>query len=124
MAQLNPPHPGETIKELILDPQGITVEEFAKRMVLYLDKEESEKLIAGKRKLTATIAYGLSRQFGGSTSSWITQQKQYDLSKRKQQDALHHQLLVIVTALTIALVAATMTIHHCQIIYTIQQVFR
>ena len=77
MVMHNPPHPGETIKELCLKPLGLSVTEAAKG--LGVSRTTLSELINRRRGISPEMAIRLSKAFGGSAESWVTQQAQYDL---------------------------------------------
>lgn len=79
----NPPHPGEIIKELCLEPLGITVTEAAK--ALGVSRKAFSELVNGHARVSPEMAVRLSIAFGTSAESWLIQQVQYDLWKAEQR---------------------------------------
>jgi len=77
MAMFNPPHPGETIRELCLKPLGLTVTDAAKG--LGVSRKTLSSLLNGRFGISPEMAIRLSKAFGGSPESWLIQQAQYDL---------------------------------------------
>jgi addiction module HigA family antidote len=77
MVMHNPPHPGEGIRELCLKPLGLTVTEAAQG--LGVSRKTLSALLNGHFGISAEMAIRLSKAFGGSAESWVTQQAQYDL---------------------------------------------
>ncbi len=73
----NPPHPGEVIKELCLEPLGLTVTDAAKG--LCVSRKTLSALLNGRFGISPKMAIRLSKAFGGSAESWLIQQTQYDL---------------------------------------------
>ena len=73
----NPPHPGEAIRELCLEPMGLTVTEAAQG--LGVTRKALSELLNGHSEISPEMAIRLSKAFGGSAESWMTQQMQYDL---------------------------------------------
>lgn len=73
----NPPHPGEVVRELCLDPLELTVTEAAKG--LGVSRKTLSALLNGKFGISPEMAIRLSKAFGGSAESWVIQQAQYDL---------------------------------------------
>ena len=77
MLMHNPPHPGEIIKELCLEPLGITVTEAAE--ALGVSRKTLSSIINGKSGISPEMAVRLSIAFNTSSESWLNQQTQYDL---------------------------------------------
>jgi len=73
----DPPHPGEVIKELCLQPLGLTVTDAAKG--LGISRKTLSALLNGHFGISIEMAIRLSKAFGGSVESWLVQQAQYDL---------------------------------------------
>lgn len=82
MAMHNPPHPGKVILELCINPLGLTVTDVAKG--LGVSRNTLSGLLSGKNNISPEMAIRLSRAFGGSAESWLTQQMQYDLWQAEQ----------------------------------------
>lgn len=77
MVMYDPPHPGEAIKELCLQPLGLTVTSAAKG--LGVSRKTLSALLNGHFGVSPEMAIRLSKAFGGSAESWLIQQVQYDL---------------------------------------------
>ncbi len=77
MVMHNPPHPGEVIRELCLEPLGLTVTDAAKG--LGVSRKTLSALLNGRFGISPEMAIRLSKGFGGSAESWLIQQTQYDL---------------------------------------------
>jgi len=84
MAMFNPPHPGETIRELCLKPLGLTVTDAAKG--LGVSRKTLSSLLNGRFGISPEMAIRLSKAFGGSSESWLIQQAQYDLWQVQGQE--------------------------------------
>ncbi len=77
MLMHNPPHPGEVLKELCLEPLGLTVTEAAKG--LGISRKTLSAILNGKSGISPEMAVRLSIAFRTSSESWLNQQTQYDL---------------------------------------------
>ncbi len=77
MKMHDPPHPGEIIRELCLEPLGLSISETAK--ALDVSRSTLSSLINGKTGISPEMAVRLSIAFGTSSESWMNQQTQYDL---------------------------------------------
>jgi len=80
----NPPHPGETVRELCLKPLGLTVTDAAKK--LGVSRKTLLSLLNGRFGILPEMAIRLSKAFGGSPESWLIQQAQYDLWQVRDQE--------------------------------------
>ena len=78
----NPPHPGEVIKELCLDPLGLT--ETAAAEALGVSRKTLSAILNGKAGISPEMAIRLSIAFDTSAESWLTQQAQYELWHAEQ----------------------------------------
>ena len=91
MLMHNPPHPGEVIKELCLEPLGLTVTDAAKG--LGVSRKTLSSILNGKAGISPEMAVRLSIAFNTSSESWLNQQTQYDLwqaeQHRKELDVTH-----------------------------------
>ncbi len=79
MPMKNPPHPGMTVLAECIEPLGLTITRAAK--ALGVTRTTLSELVNGKRGISAEMAVRLSKVFGGSAASWITQQAHYDLAQ-------------------------------------------
>ena len=82
MLMNNPPHPGEVIKELCLEPLGLSITEAAR--ALGVSRSELSAIINGRKKITPEMAVRLSIAFNTTSESWLNQQMQYDLWQAEQ----------------------------------------
>jgi addiction module HigA family antidote len=85
MPMKDPPHPGEVIRELCLEPAGLTVT--AAAGVLGVSRKALSELLNGHSWVSPEMAVRLSKAFGGSIESWLTQQMQYDLAQVRKRAA-------------------------------------
>lgn len=83
MVMHNPPHPGEVIRKLCIEPLGLTVTEAAQG--LGVSRKTLSALLNGHFGISPEMAIRLSKAFGGSAESWLTQQAQYDLWQALQK---------------------------------------
>jgi addiction module HigA family antidote len=77
MKMHNPPHPGEIIRTLWLEPLGLTVTDAA--AALGVSRKTLSALLNGRAGISPEMAVRLSMAFGTSAESWLNQQMQYDL---------------------------------------------
>jgi len=77
MRMHNPPHPGEVLKTLCLEPLKVSVTEAAK--ALGVSRKTLSAILNGRAGISPEMAVRLSLAFGTSAESWLNQQTQYDL---------------------------------------------
>jgi addiction module HigA family antidote len=73
----DPPHPGEFIREVYLEPLEISSRAVAAR--LKVSPSTFTRLINGKSSVTPEMALRLSKALGRSPESWLAMQSNYDL---------------------------------------------
>jgi addiction module HigA family antidote len=82
MGMYDPPHPGEIIRELCVEPLGLTVTEASRS--LGVTRKTLSALLNGRSGVSPEMALRLSRVFGRSPEGWLKLQAQYDLWRTKQ----------------------------------------
>lgn len=83
MRMHNPPHPGEIIRSLCLEPLGLSVTEAAK--ALGVSRKTLSAVLNGRGGISPEMAVRLSIAFGTSAESWLNQQAQHDLWHAEQR---------------------------------------
>ena len=79
----NPPHPGEVIRELSLDPLGLSVTSAARG--LGVSRKALSELLNGHPGISPEMSIRLSKAFGGSPESWLAQQMHFDPWRARQR---------------------------------------
>ena len=79
MKMKNPPHPGGFVYRQCIEPLGITITQAA--AALGVTRTTLSELVNEKRGISPEMAVRLSKAFGGTAESWLTQQAQYDLAQ-------------------------------------------
>ena len=82
MRMHNPPHPGEIIRELCVEPLNISVTEGAK--ALGVTRKTLSTLLNGHSGISPEMALRLSKVFGRTPDGWLRLQIEYDLWKAGQ----------------------------------------
>ncbi len=77
MKMHNPPHPGEVLRELCLEPLGLSVTRAAE--ALGVSRKTLSAIVNERAGISPEMAIRLSKAFGTSAESWLNQQVQYDL---------------------------------------------
>ena len=80
---LSPIHPGETIREDVLVPLNMSVNQLAK--ALAVDASRLNEIVRGRRGITADTALRLGRFLGTSAEFWVGLQADYDLRMARRE---------------------------------------
>lgn len=75
--KIPPIHPGETIREDLLKPLGLSVNRLA--MDLHVPATRMNEIVNSRRSITADTALRLARYLGTSAQFWLNLQAKYDL---------------------------------------------
>jgi addiction module HigA family antidote len=82
MAMYNPPHPGEFITDIYLEPNGISGRELAEK--LDVAPSTLSRVLKGSSRITPEMALRLSKAIGRSPESWLAMQDTHDLWVARQ----------------------------------------
>ncbi len=77
MAMHNPPHPGEFIREVYLEPFSISARQLASS--LGVSPSTLSRLLKGESGISPEMALRLSKVLGRTPESWLIMQDMYDL---------------------------------------------
>jgi len=83
MLMYNPPHPGEIIRELCLEPLQLSVTDAAQ--ALGVSRKTLSAILNGRAGISPEMAVRLSIAFDTTAESWLHQQTQYDLWNAEQR---------------------------------------
>ncbi|MCJ8273254.1 MAG: HigA family addiction module antitoxin [Psychrosphaera sp.] len=78
----DPPHPGETLKELYLDPLDLSISAAAR--ALKMTRAALSEIVNSRRGISPSVAIKLAKAFGGTAESWLHQQADFDLWQQNQ----------------------------------------
>lgn len=93
MPMNNPPHPGEIIRDLYLEPLGLSVTAAAG---LGVTRKTLSLLVNGHAGISPEMAARLSKAFGRTPEAWLQLQMQYDLAQiRQRTDELNVKSFVL-----------------------------
>jgi addiction module HigA family antidote len=79
---LAPIHPGEILREEVLIPLDMSVNQLAK--ALAIDTARLNEVVRGRRGITADTALRLGRYLGNSPEFWLKLQVHYELRLARQ----------------------------------------
>lgn len=83
MSMHNPPHPGEFIAAVYLEPNGITGRELASK--LGVSASTLNRILTGKSGVSPEMALRMSKCLGRTPESWLAMQHNHDLWRAKQR---------------------------------------
>ena len=82
MAMHNPPHPGEFISDVYLEPNNLSGRELA--LKLGVAASTLSRVLKGSSGVSPEMALRLSKALGRSPESWLAMQYNYDLWQAKK----------------------------------------
>ncbi len=86
MTMYNPPHPGEFIRSVYLEPFEMSARALAGKLAV--SPSTLNRIMTGKSGISPEMALRLSKALGRSAESWLAMQDQYDLWQAKQHTKL------------------------------------
>jgi addiction module HigA family antidote len=86
MGMHNPPHPGEFIREIYIEPYGLSVRKVAES--LGVSPSTLNRLLNGESNISPEMALRLSKALGRSPESWLAMQDQYNLWHARKKVSL------------------------------------
>lgn len=82
MSMHNPPHPGEFIRAVYLEPLNVSYRAVA--LKLHVAPSTFNRLVQGRSHISSEMALRLSKTLGRSPESWLTMQSNYNLWQARQ----------------------------------------
>ncbi len=81
-----PAHPGEVLKELYLEPLGLTVTDVAR--ALGVTRKAFSELVNARSGVSTSMALRLSKAFGTTPELWLNMQQNHDLCEARRKTKL------------------------------------
>ncbi|KQR74648.1 XRE family transcriptional regulator [Burkholderia sp. Leaf177] len=88
MRMHNPPHPGEILSELWLEPLELSITYAAEG--LDVSRKTLSEIVNGRAAISPEMAMRLEIAFGKSAESWLAHQAAFDLWQVDQNKAALH----------------------------------
>ena len=89
MSMHNPAHPGEILKELVIDPLNLTITDVSEH--LNVSRKTLSKVLNGRGAITPEMALRLELVFKKpSADHWLRLQNAYDLWRSRQNKSNLH----------------------------------
>ena len=79
----NPPHPGEVLKGLYIEPLKLTIKDAAK--ALDVSRSTLSEVVNCRRGISSDMALRLAKAFNTEADMWLSMQKDYDLWHASQR---------------------------------------
>jgi antitoxin HigA-1 len=83
MQMHKPAHPGEVLKDMYLEPLGLSVTEAAE--ALGVSRKALSELINGRTGISTTMALRLSKAFDTTPELWLNMQQNFDLWQERRK---------------------------------------
>jgi len=83
MIMHNPPHPGEFITSVYLEPNNISGRELAARLAV--SASTLNRILTGRSGISPEMALRLSKCLGRTPESWLALQQNHDLWAARQR---------------------------------------
>jgi len=83
MKMHRPAHPGEVLRDMYIEPLGLTVTETARS--LGITRKALSELVNMRSGISTTMALRLSKAFGTTPELWLNMQRNYDLIKAQKK---------------------------------------
>lgn len=81
---MEPPHPGEIVREECLLPLGLTVTEGAK--ALGVTRQALNNLVNERAGISPEMAIRLEKAFGSSADMWLRLQTAFELAQARKRE--------------------------------------
>ena len=79
----SPPHPGEILRDLCLEPLDLSITEAA--AALGVSRKTLSAILNGRAGISPEMALRLSIAFDTTAESWLNQQAQFDLWNARKE---------------------------------------
>ena len=79
----NPPHPGEVLKEALIEALGLTITEAAEH--LYITRVALSRVLNGHAGISSNLAIRLEKAGLSTARAWIAMQAYYDLYQAQKR---------------------------------------
>ncbi len=86
MEMFNPPHPGETLKELYMQDYKLSIARLA--LMLGISRKHLSNIVNAKVAISTDVALRLAKCFNTSAEIWLREQLVYDLYQAKKSTNL------------------------------------
>ena len=83
MSMHNPPHPGEFLNDVYLEPNGLSGRQLAEK--LGVSASTLSRVLRGSSAVSPEMALRLEKALGRSAESWLAMQMNHDLWQARER---------------------------------------
>ncbi len=83
----NPPHPGEILLGLYIEPAGLNISNVAEN--IGVDRKTLSRIVNARASITVDMALRLGKAFDTIPELWLNSQQSYDLWHARQNKSGH-----------------------------------
>ncbi len=94
LTQFDPPHPGEILQELYLEPLNLSVTTASEKLLI--SRPNLSAILNGRAGISPLMALKLAKAFNTSPQLWINLQSSYDLWQASQNTEVIGKVEVLV----------------------------
>jgi len=94
-----PAHPGEVLREMYIEPLGLTVTQTAK--ALGVTRKALSELVNMRSGISTNMALRLSKAFGTTPELWLNMQRNFDLIQAQKRVRLSKVKVLLESPATI-----------------------
>lgn len=85
LIQHSPSHPGEILKDLYLEPLGLSISDASEKLII--SRPNLSAIINGKAGISPLMAFKLAKAFDTTPQYWLNLQMNYDLKKEYDKNS-------------------------------------
>lgn len=84
MTMQSPPHPGELLRDEVIEPLGLSVSEAASRLAM--SRVALSRVLNGKAAISPDLAVRLEQAGASTARVWLAMQANHDLWRARQHE--------------------------------------
>jgi antitoxin HigA-1 len=84
MTMHSPPHPGELLRDEVIEPLGLSVSEAASRLAM--SRVALSRVLNGKAAISPDLAVRLEQAGASTARAWLAMQANHDLWRARQHE--------------------------------------
>ncbi|MEP6835391.1 MAG: HigA family addiction module antitoxin [Gemmatimonas sp.] len=84
MPMRNPVHPGQLVRDMCVEPLGLTIT--AAAAALGVSRQSLNNIVNERSGISAEMAVRLEKAFGSTAETWLAMQHAYDLAAVRKRE--------------------------------------